>query len=110
MKTDRKNIKLCYEFRAFIRCMKAAFCGPVSKIPNVYVDQKTRPSICFKTRGRAFETLRRAFEILDRAFESLRKNQSSVESFRSSAECLCHNTACPAPTSHDTFCHMFLTS
>ena len=51
MKTDRKNIKLCYEFRAFIRCMKAAFCGPVSKIPNVYVDQKTRPSICFKTRG-----------------------------------------------------------
>ena len=81
MKTDRKNIKLCYEFRAFIRCMKAAFCGPVSKIPNVYVDQKTRPSICFKTRGRAFETLRRAFEILDRAFESLRKNQKLGRKF-----------------------------
>ena len=28
MKTDRKNIKLYYEFGAFVRCMKAAFCGP----------------------------------------------------------------------------------
>ena len=43
----------------------------LSKIRNVFVDQKTRPSICFKTCSRAFETLSRAFDILDRAFEEL---------------------------------------
>ena len=41
------------------------------KILNVFVDQKTRLSICFKTRGRAFETLTRAFKIIGRAFETL---------------------------------------
>ena len=47
----------------------------LSKILNVSVDQKTRPSICFKTRGQAFETLSRAFEILE-------KTNSSDESFK----------------------------
>ena len=46
----------------------------LSKILNVSVDQKTRPSIC-KTRGQAFETLSRAFEILE-------KTNSSDESFK----------------------------
>ena len=41
------------------------------KILNVFVDQKTRLSICFKTRDRAFETLTRAFKIIGRAFETL---------------------------------------
>ena len=41
------------------------------KILNVSVDEKIWPSICFRTRGRAFETLRRALEILGRAFETL---------------------------------------
>ena len=47
----------------------------LSKILNVSVDQKTRPSICFKTRSQAFETLSRAFEILE-------KTNSSDESFK----------------------------
>ena len=60
----------------------------LSKILNVSGDQKTRPSICFKTcslafetlsrpfetLGRAFETLGRAFETLDRVFEGFREN------------------------------------
>ena len=33
----------------------------LSKTLDVSVDQKTRPSICFKTCSRAFETLSRAF-------------------------------------------------
>ena len=45
-----------------------------SKILNLSIDQKTRPSIWFKTRGRAIETLRQAFETLGRAFEGLREN------------------------------------
>ena len=46
----------------------------LSKTLNVFVDQKTRPSIYFKTCGRAFETLSRAFETLGRVFEDLREN------------------------------------
>ena len=38
------------------------------------VDQKTRPSIFFKTCGRAFERFNQVFEALGRAFEGLRKN------------------------------------
>ena len=41
------------------------------KILNVSVDQKTWPSICFKTCGRAFEMRSRAFETLGQAFETL---------------------------------------
>ena len=35
-----------------------------SKISNVSVNQKNRPSICFKTCGRAFETLSQTFQRL----------------------------------------------
>ena len=53
----------------------------LSKTLNVSVDQKTRPSISFKTcrrtferLSRAFETLGQAFQTLGRAFEGLREN------------------------------------
>ena len=46
----------------------------LSKILNVSVDQKARPSIYFKKCGRAFETLNRAFETLGRAFEGFRES------------------------------------
>ena len=73
--TETRYLKLCYVFRAFIRYMKAAFYRPdYEKILNESVDQKTRPSICFKTWGQVFETLSRAFETLDQAFEGLREN------------------------------------
>ena len=73
-KTKGRYLKLCYEFRAFIRCTKAAFQTRLSKILNVSVNQKIRPSICFKTCGRAFETLGRDIETLNRALEVLREN------------------------------------
>ena len=43
----------------------------LSKTLNVYIHQKTRPSIYFKTCGRAFETLIQAFQTLGRAFKTL---------------------------------------
>ena len=74
---DGRYLMLYYEFRAFIRCMKAAFYRPdfqefVSvEHEDVSVEQKTGPSIRFQTCGRAFETLNRAFQTLGRAFETL---------------------------------------
>ena len=38
------------------------FTDQIFKILNVFIDQKTRLSIYFKTRGRAFETISQAFE------------------------------------------------
>ena len=74
---------------------------------NVFLDQKTQPSIRFKTCGWAFETLRRAFktldrafETLDRAFEDLRETKSSPECLRSLVAGLCYNTAHAVPISH----------
>ena len=43
----------------------------LSETLNVFVDQKTRSSICFKTCGRDVEAVSRAFETLDRAFKTL---------------------------------------
>ena len=46
----------------------------LSKTYNISIDQKTRPSICFKRYGGAIETLSRTFETLGRDFEGLREN------------------------------------
>ena len=54
----------------------------LSKTINVSVDQKTRPSICFKTCARAFETLGRALKTLGRALEDLRENQKLGREFK----------------------------
>ena len=56
-KIESRYLKLCNEFRAVIRCMKAAFYRPDYQKLVVSVDLKTRLSICFKTCGRAFERL-----------------------------------------------------
>ena len=55
-KTESKYLKLCYEFRAITRCMKAAFYR--QDFQNF-----------LKTPRRAFETLSRTFETCGRAFE-----------------------------------------
>ena len=64
------------------------FTDQIIKTLNMSVDQKTRPSIYFKTCGRTFERLSRAFETFDRAFkalgrafESLRENQKLGREF-----------------------------
>ena len=61
-----QNLKFCYEFRAVIRYIKAAF---YRKTLNVSVHRKTWPRICLKTYGRAFEMFSRAFKTLGRAFK-----------------------------------------
>ena len=71
---ENRYLKFCCEVGAFIRCMKDALFRPdYQKIFTVSVDQKTQPSICFKTCSRAFEMLNRAFETLGRAFEMLHR-------------------------------------
>ena len=47
------------------------FIDQIIKTLNVFVYQKTCPSICFKTCGRAFEGLSQTFEKLSRAFKTL---------------------------------------
>ena len=56
-KIESRYLKLCNEFRAVIRCMKAAFYRPDYQKLVVSVDLKTWLSICFKTCGLAFERL-----------------------------------------------------
>ena len=63
---------LFYEFRAFIRCMKAAFYRPdFQKFLMCQLIKRLGPAFISK---HAFETLGRAFETLGRAFEGLREN------------------------------------
>ena len=55
-KIESRYLKLCYVFRAFIRCMEAAFSRTdYEKILGVSVDQKTLSSICFKTCDQPFK-------------------------------------------------------
>ena len=62
-KTERRYLKLCHEFRAFIRYMKAAFYRP--DLHKFFIC----PSI--ERVGRSFEALRQAFETLGRGFKTL---------------------------------------
>ena len=68
-----------------------------SKIFNVSVDQKARPSICFKTRGGAFETLGGAFEgvkdkkKLAREFEKLGRVPTSHGNIQNKINELIHS-------------------
>ena len=70
LKIESRCLKLCYKFKASIRCMRAAFYRPDFKNFNVSFDQKTWPNFCLETRGQAFETLSRACETLGRVFEN----------------------------------------
>ena len=50
-KIESRCLKVCYEFKAFIGCMKAGFCRP------------DHPKfLMFKTCGRGFEMLSQAFQ------------------------------------------------
>ena len=67
---ESRYLKLCNEFRAVIRCKKAAFYRTEYQ-KLLPVDQKAWLRICLKTCGRAFETLSRDFETLGRTFKTL---------------------------------------
>ena len=70
--------KLCYAFRAFIRCMEAAFyCTDFQKVFMCPLIKKIGRAIFYKTRGRAVEKVIQVFEgsrvnqKLQRQFEKL---------------------------------------
>ena len=74
-KIESGYLKLCYEYRAFVNCMKNAFLQTgFSKILNVSVDQENLLNICFKKRDWGLETLSQVFETPGQAFEGLREN------------------------------------
>ena len=56
-------LKLCYAFRAFIRCMEAAFyCTDFQKVFMCPLIKKIGRAIFYKTRGWAVEKVIRVFE------------------------------------------------
>ena len=92
-KTKDIYLKLCYEFSAFIRCMKAAF----------YIPDYQKFLVCplIQRLGRAFvskhavDPLKRSAELLKHSTRFLRaheKTKSSAKSLKSLTECLCYNT------------------
>ena len=83
-KTESRYMKLCYEFRAFIRCMNAAFyrldyqeflmCPLIKRLSQAFVSKH------------AAEPLKRLAKLLKQSAESLK---SSTECLKSSATCFC---------------------
>ena len=55
------------------------------QILNMFVDQRTWPSIRFKTHDQTFQTLSWAFQTLQRAFKATKKKSLAI--------CLCYSTA-----------------
>ena len=74
LKIKSKYLKLCYQFRAFIRYMVCLLQTRLSKITNKSVNQITWPSIYSKTRGQTLETLRRIVKTRRRVFEGFRED------------------------------------
>ena len=78
-----RYLKLCYEFRAFIRCMKVAFYRPnfqkllmfplIKRLGRAFVLKHVAEPL--KHLAELFEILSQAFETLSRAFEGLRENK-----------------------------------
>ena len=101
-KIESRYLKLCYEFRAFIRRMKAAFYRPDY--------QKFLMCLLIKRLGQEFiskhvaKPLKRSTELLKHSAELLtvyEKTKSSSKSLKISAACLWYNTAHAVPISHD---------
>ena len=64
-KIESRYLKFCYEFKAFIRCIKVAFYRPDY--------QKFLMCPLIKRLGQAFSSTR-TFQTLGRTFEGLREN------------------------------------
>ena len=113
---ESRYLKVCNEFRAVIRCMKAVFCWPDY--------QKLIICLLIKRLGRAFaskhaaEPLKHAVEILKQSAKFLKhsvellriweKPNSSTECLESSAACLCYNTIHVVPITHSIKQVLFL--
>ena len=89
-KIESTYLKLCYKFRAFILCMKAAFyrpdyqkflmCSLIKRLGQAFVSKhlfqnmRLELSRGFETLGRVFKAFTRAVQTLSQAFEGLREN------------------------------------
>ena len=88
-KIKNRYLAFCYEFRLFIRCMKAAFYRPdyqkflmcllIKRLGRAFVSKHAveplkRSVELLKHSAKNFETLGRAFETRSRASEDLREN------------------------------------
>ena len=96
-KIESRYLKLRYDFRAFIRCMKTAWyrlgylkflmCLLIKRIVRAFISN-IRPSIW---------TFSPAFEALGRVFKTLlgfqRKEKARLKVWKIYAACLCYNTA-----------------
>ena len=84
-KIENRYLKLCYVLCTFISCVKTVFQRPAFQTVNVSVDQKTQPSIFFKTHDWAFETFGQGFKglgenwKLGQVFQKLRKSFNVVQ-------------------------------
>ena len=89
-KIESSYLKLCYEFRAFILCMKAAFYRPdyqkflmcllIKRLGQAFVSKHLFQSMrlelsrAFETLGRVFKAFTWAVQTLSQAFEGLTEN------------------------------------
>ena len=86
-KIERKYLKLCYEFRGFIRCIKAAFYRPdfqqflmcllIKKLDRTFVSKYAAKPLKYSA-----ELLKHVVELL----KALEKTRDSMESLKSSTE------------------------
>ena len=88
LKTESRYLKLCYEFRVFLRFMKAAF-----YISDFWKFRWSKDSTKDFISKRAAELLK--------TLGSAEGLKGSAKCLKSSAACLCYNTAHAVPTSHD---------
>ena len=86
--TESRYLKLCNNFRAVIRCMKAAYYRPDY--------QKLLMCSLIKRLGRAFVSKHAAKPLkhLAELFRIYEKTKTPAESLKSSAECLKISAAC----------------
>ena len=100
-KIESRYLKLCNEFTAVIRYMKAVFYRPdyqkLLMCPLI-----KRPGLAFVLKHAA-EPLKGSAELLKHSAKILRFSEET----KSSAVCFCYNVAHAIPTSHSSFSPLF---
>ena len=95
LQTESRYLKLCYEFRVFLRFMKAAF-----YISDFWKFRWSKDSTKDFISKRAAKLLKHSAELL-KTLGSAEGLKGSAKCLKSSAACLCYNTAHAVPTSRD---------
>ena len=89
-KTESRYLKLCYKFRIFIRCIKAA---SRTKLSKILIFSKYAAELLHCSIGIAFLKRSAKFLRVSKKTKSLAKSlKSTAECFKSSAACLRYNS------------------